>query len=93
MFLVAAAACTFQLGGFYERSRRVFEPFFTFHPWLYLLLVPAVSMRTWAEERATGTLELLLTLRLERGAAVVSQVPRGFRLPDARAAHSVSRSG
>lgn len=48
VFLIAAAACTFQLGGFYERDQADLEPFFTFHPWLYLLLVPAVSMRTWA---------------------------------------------
>ncbi|MFO1428478.1 MAG: ABC transporter permease subunit [Steroidobacteraceae bacterium] len=78
VFLIAAAACTFQLGGFYERDQADLEPFFTFHPWLYLLLVPAVSMRTWAEERATGSLELLLTLPLGRGAAVIGKFLAGF---------------
>ena len=78
VFLIAAAACTFQLGGFYERDQADLEPFFTFHPWLYLLLVPAVSMRAWAEERATGTLELLLTLPLERGTAVIGKFLAGF---------------
>ena len=78
VFLIAAAACTFQLGGFYERGQADLEPFFTFHPWLYLLLVPAVSMRTWAEERASGTLELLLTLPLRRGAAVLGKFLAGL---------------
>ena len=62
IFLVLAAALTFYAGGFYERGQADLQPFFAFHPWLYLFLVPAVSMRLWAEERKTGTIELLLTL-------------------------------
>jgi len=61
IFLVLAAAFTFYLGGFYERGQADLDPFFTFHPWLYLFLVPALSMRLWAEERKSGTIELLLT--------------------------------
>ncbi len=61
IFLVLAAAFTFYLGGFYERGQADLAPFFNFHPWLYLLLLPAISMRMWAEERNTGTIELLLT--------------------------------
>ena len=62
IFLVLSGVFTFYLGGFYERGQADLQPFFAFHPWLYLFLVPAVSMRLWAEERKTGTIELLLTL-------------------------------
>jgi len=61
IFLLLSGAFTFYLGDFFEIGQADLQPFFRFHPWLYLLLVPAVSMRLWAEERKTGTLELLLT--------------------------------
>ena len=61
IFLVAASGMAFQLGRLFERGQADLQPFFTFHPWLYLLLVPAVAMRLWAEERRSGTIELLLT--------------------------------
>ena len=61
IFLVLAGSFTFYLGGFYERGQADLDPFFTFHPWLYLFLIPAISMRLWAEERKSGTIELLLT--------------------------------
>ncbi len=66
IFLVLAAAFPFYLGGqtFFERNQADLLPFFNFHPWLYLFLVPAVGMRLWAEERKSGTIELLLTLPL-----------------------------
>lgn len=62
IFLLFANALTFYLGGFYEREQADLAPFFGFHPWLYLFLVPALSMRLWAEERKTGSIELLMTL-------------------------------
>ena len=62
VFLVLAGAFTFYLGNFYERNQADLDPFFRFHPWLYLFLMPALSMRLWAEERRSGTLELLMTL-------------------------------
>lgn len=62
IFLVLAGAFTFYLGGFYERNQADLEPFFSFHPWLYLFLIPAVSMRMWAEERKSGAIELLMTM-------------------------------
>ena len=52
---------TFYLGGFYERGQADLDPFFTFQPWLYLFLIPAISMRLWAEERKSGSIELLMT--------------------------------
>ena len=61
IFLLLSGAATFYLGGFFETGQADLQVFFRFHPWLYLLLVPAVAMALWAEERKSGTLELLLT--------------------------------
>ena len=62
IFLMLMGAFTFYIGGFYERGQADLRPFFNFHPWLYLFLVPAIAMRLWAEERKSGTIELLMTL-------------------------------
>ncbi|MDE2307483.1 MAG: ABC transporter permease subunit [Xanthomonadaceae bacterium] len=64
IFLVLAGILTFYAGDFYEREQADLQPFFVMHPWLYLILVPAITMRMWAEEAKGGTLELLLTLPL-----------------------------
>ena len=64
IFLFLAGLFAFNVGGFYERNQADLRPFFQFHPWLYVFLVPAVSMRLWAEERRTGTIELATTLPL-----------------------------
>ena len=61
IFLVLTSVFTFSVGNFYERGQADLQPFFSFHPWLYLFLVPAISMRLWAEERKSGSLELLKT--------------------------------
>ena len=66
IFLVLAAVFTFYLGSFYESGQADLNAFFNFHPWLYLFLVPAVAMRLWAEERKSGTIELLMTLPVSR---------------------------
>jgi len=73
IFLLMSAAFTFYLGGFYEREIADLNPFFTFHPWLYLFLVPAIGMRLWAEERKSGTVELLLTLPITATEAVLGK--------------------
>ena len=73
IFLVLSGAFTFYLGNFYERGQADLQPFFNFHPWLYLFLVPAVSMRLWAEERKSGTIELLLTLPVTMWQAVLGK--------------------
>ena len=73
IFLVLASAFTFYLGNFYERGQADLEPFFTFHPWLFLFLVPALSMRLWAEERKSGSIELLMTLPIEVWQAVLGK--------------------
>ena len=73
IFLVLSGVFTFYLGGFYERSQADLGVFFSFHPWLYLFLVPAIAMRLWAEERKSGTIELLMTLPISRAEAVAGK--------------------
>ncbi|NCF61489.1 MAG: ABC transporter permease subunit [Gammaproteobacteria bacterium] len=73
IFLVMSGVFTFYLGSFYERGIADLQPFFQFHPWLYLFLVPAIAMRLWAEERRSGTVELLLTLPLSTWQAVLGK--------------------
>jgi ABC-2 type transport system permease protein len=73
IFLLLSGAFTFYLGRFYERGQADLDPFFLFHPWLYLFLVPAVAMRLWADERKSGTIELLLTLPITMGQAVLAK--------------------
>ncbi|MGZ8189196.1 MAG: ABC transporter permease subunit [Methylosarcina sp.] len=73
IFLLLSGAFNFYLGGFYERGQADLEPFFAFHPWLYLFLVPAVAMRLWADERKSGSIELLLTLPITMWKAVVAK--------------------
>jgi ABC-2 type transport system permease protein len=73
IFLVMTGVFTFYLGGFFERGVADLDPFFRFHPWLYLFLVPAISMRLWAEERRAGTVELLLTLPITATQAVLGK--------------------
>ena len=73
IFLVMSGLFTFYLGGFYERNQADLQAFFVFHPWLYLFLVPAIAMRLWADERKTGTIELLLTLPITMWQAVVAK--------------------
>jgi ABC-2 type transport system permease protein len=73
IFLFAMGTFTFYIGHFYENGVADLSVFFAYHPWLYLFLVPAISMRLWAEERRTGTMELLLTLPVPLWATVVGK--------------------
>ncbi|MFT4561352.1 MAG: ABC-2 type transport system permease protein [Gammaproteobacteria bacterium] len=73
IFLLMTGVFTFYIGGLYERNQADLEPFFRFHPWLYMLLIPAISMRLWSEERKAGTLELLMTLPISLVEAVVGK--------------------
>jgi ABC-2 type transport system permease protein len=73
IFLVLAGVLTFFVGNFFERGQADLQPFFTFHPWLYLVLIPALSMRLWAEERRSGTIELFLTLPIRLSEAVIGK--------------------
>lgn len=72
-FLVLVGFLTFGVTMFYERRQANLTPFFFWHPWVYLLLVPAATMGLWAEERRTGTIELLLTLPITLAEALVGK--------------------
>ena len=73
IFLLLMGVFAFYLGGFYERNQADLDAFFQWHPWLYLFLIPALSMRLWAEERKTGTIELLMTLPVSLTEAVLGK--------------------
>jgi len=73
IFLMLQGVLTFNAGGFFERNQADLMPFFTFLPWVFVLLVPAITMRLWAEERRIGTIELLLTLPLSQTQAVIGK--------------------
>lgn len=74
IFLLLCGFFTFMVGGFFERGEAsLVRPFFDWHPWFYLFLVPAVGMRLWAEERRVGTLELLLTMPITAWQAIVGK--------------------
>lgn len=73
IFLVLVGFCTFMFGGFLGRNQASLLPFFTWHPWLYLFLVPAIGMRLWAEDRRSGAIELLLTLPITPWQAIVGK--------------------
>lgn len=62
IFLILSGVFAFFIGSLFERGQADLLPFFNFHPWLYLFLVPAIAMRTWSEERKNGSIELLMTL-------------------------------
>ena len=73
IFLLLTGVFSFYLGGFYEGNQADLDAFFQFHPWLYLFLIPAISMRLWAEERKAGTVELLMTLPVSLTQAVLGK--------------------
>lgn len=73
IFLALVGAVAFFVGGFFGRAQADLQPFFAFHPWLYLFLIPAIGMRLWAEERKTGTIEFLLTLPISTVQAVLGK--------------------
>ncbi len=73
IFLVLSSLFTFYLGQFFERGQADLNSFFSYHPWLFLFLIPAVSMRLWADERRTGSIELLMTLPVTLWQAVLGK--------------------
>lgn len=73
IFVALTGAFAFKLGNFFERGQADLNPFFQYHPWLYLLIVPAVAMRLWAEERKSGTIELLMTLPISPWEAILGK--------------------
>lgn len=72
-FLLLSGICTFYSGGFYERNQADLNPFFDYLPWLFVLLLPALGMRLWSEERKSGTIELLMSLPVSAPGAVLGK--------------------
>jgi ABC-2 type transport system permease protein len=73
VFLILVGGLTFKVGKWFDGGQANLQGFFTWHPWLYLFLIPAISMRLWAEERRQGTIELLFTLPITMGQAVIAK--------------------
>ena len=73
IFLALAGFFTFMIGQLFDSGQAVLDPFFRWHPWLYLFLVPAVAMRLWSEERRLGTMELLFTMPVTAWQAIVGK--------------------
>ena len=73
IYLLLTGFFTFTVGSFFERGEASLVSFFTWHPWLYLFLVPAVGMRLWSEERRLGTMELLLTMPVTTWQAIIGK--------------------
>jgi len=73
IFLLLTGFFTFTAGNFFERGEASLAAFFGWHPWLYLVIVPAIGMRLWAEERRSGTIELLFTLPIATWQAIVAK--------------------
>ncbi len=73
IFLILSSAFTFSLGNFFERGQADLQSFFYWHPWLYLILIPALAMRLWAEERKSGSIELLMTQPITLWEAVLGK--------------------
>src|SRR5258708_24611992 len=73
IFVLLAGFFTFTVGNFFERGEASLVSFFTWHPWLYLFLVPAAGMRLWSEERRLGTMELLLTMPITTWQAIIGK--------------------
>ncbi len=73
VFVCLSGFLTFELGSFFQREQADLLTFFTFHPWLYLVLMPPLAMRLWAEERQTGSIELLMTLPLTTADTVLGK--------------------
>ena len=71
IFLLLTGFFTFTVGNFFERGEASLAAFFAWHPWLYLVLVPAIGMRLWSEERRSGTIEFLLTMPINPWEAIV----------------------
>jgi len=78
IFVALTGVFAFFIGGFFDRGEADLRPFFEYHPWLYLLLVPAIAMRLWSEERRSGTIELLMTLPVSIAEVVIAKFLAGW---------------
>ena len=73
IFLLLSSLFTFYLGNFFELGQASLSSFFEWHPWLYLFLIPSITMRLWAEEKKTGTIEFITTIPLKISSIVIGK--------------------
>lgn len=78
VFLGLVAGLSFFAAGFFDRGQADLSAFFLWHPWLYMILMPALGMRLWAEERRSGTIELLMTLPVQTWQLVAGKFLAGW---------------
>lgn len=78
VFLALSAGLAFFVSGFFDRGQADLAAFFTWHPWLFMILMPAIGMRLWAEERRSGTIELLMTLPVRTFELVIGKFLAGW---------------
>lgn len=73
IFLILSGLFTWDLSRFFDTGEADLQPFFYWHPWLYMLFMPALAMRLWSEEAATGTYELLLSLPVSLAGVIMGK--------------------
>ena len=73
IFLVMSGFFTFMMSNFFKAADASLGAFFYWHPWLYLILVPALAMHLWSDEKRLGTNELLFTLPVTLFECVISK--------------------
>ena len=74
IFLILAMSLCFVFGRFLEGEDASLDyAFFQFHPWLFMVLGPAIGMRLWSEENREGTIELLLTMPISTWQAIIGK--------------------
>ncbi|MEL7130011.1 MAG: ABC transporter permease subunit [Pseudomonadota bacterium] len=74
VFLLALGVFTWEASNFFETGRADLAPFFVWHPWLYMVFLPALAMRLWADERSAGTDELLFSLPIGLPGTVIGKL-------------------
>lgn len=74
VFLLALGVFTWEAGRFFDTGRADLSPFFVWHPWLFMVFLPALAMRLWADEHANGTDELLFSLPIGVGGMVLGKL-------------------
>jgi ABC-2 type transport system permease protein len=66
------------LRSFFISGQADMRDYFSILPWVFLFLIPAVSMRLWAEEKKSGTLEVLLTLPVKDWEVILGKFLASF---------------
>ena len=80
VFLIVLAACTFLIADFYNTDDASVKTMLTFLPWVSLILVPALAMRSWIDEHSDRSVELLLTLPVSLSAVVTGKFLAGYSI-------------